>query len=90
MDTFGAALFYGSGDVFAERVQLGRVRLEHLPLRGPVAIVVRSSIPLICEFIAALGAFGQELAVAVMFFSSDPVRSEVVFWYFGATDGIHS
>ena len=69
---------------------MGRVRLEHLPLRGPVAIVVRSSIPLICEFIAALGAFGQELAVAVMFFSSDPVRSEVVFWYFGATDGIHS
>ena len=41
MDTFGAALFYGSDDVFAERVQLGRVRLEHLPLRGPVAIVVK-------------------------------------------------
>ena len=93
MDTFGAAHFYGSGDMFAERIPRQPRRPRHpRPTAEAISawkqgqpdiqiyvkegfswewrLSLRSSTALICQFIAALDAFGEELAVAFMFFQA--------------------
>ena len=90
MDTFGAPLFYGSGAVFAEyrsAWKQGQPDIQIYVKEGVSwewRLSLRSSIALICQFIAALHVFGQELAVAFMFFSSDPLRSDVATLASGA------